>query len=567
MQNSLSVLGQVKKDIAARITRAISKAQDRDELPKDINVEVKMEIPPRPEQGDFATGAAMALGRQAKMDGRTVAGIIIRHLDIDDSPVLRVDIAGPGFLNFFLDGSWLEKAMSRVWAEGPSYGRTDYLKGQKILLEFVSANPTGPLNVVNARAAAVGDCLASMLEMAGAEVSREFYVNDAGNQTDILGASLEARYRQALGQDYPLPENSYRGEYLKDMAAALAAEKGSSLLELPDGERHEFFKSYALGKIIEWQKKTLKDYGLTFDTWFSEKSLRDTGAHNQVVELLRVKGLTYEKDGALWFRSTQFGDDKDRVLVKSDPNASATYILPDLAYHKNKLERGFNHLIDILGPDHHGYVNRLAAGLMGLGYPREVLEVLIVQVVRLVKGKEVVKMSKRGGEFITMDELLEEVGKDAARFFFLMRSPESHLDFDIDLARLQSNENPVFYVQYAHARIASIFRQAKDDGFKFAMGPNEINFSLLRDPSELALMKIIAAFPEEVYEIAKAREPNRLIKYMMDLATAFHAFYSRCRVLGDDPDLTAARLYLAKLTQITLANALRLIGVSAPESM
>jgi arginyl-tRNA synthetase len=567
MEISPSVLAQVKKDIATRVMRAISKAQDKGELPKELCAEVKMETPPRPEQGDFATGVAMALGRHMKTDGRSVAGTIVRHLNIDDSPVLRVDIAGPGFLNFFLDTGWLQKAMSRVWAEGPSYGRTDYLNGEKILLEFVSANPTGPLNVVNARAAAVGDCLASMLEMAGAQVSREFYINDAGNQTDVLGDSLEARYRQVLGQDSPLPENAYKGEYLKDLAQELVSEKGHSLLELADDERHAFFKSYALQKILEWQKKTLQDYGLTFDTWFSEKSLRDAGAHNLVVELLRTKGLTYDKDGAVWFRSTDFGDDKDRVLVKSDENATATYIVPDLAYHKNKLERGFNHLIDILGPDHHGYVNRLAAGLMGLGYPKDVLEVLIVQVVRLVKGKELVKMSKRGGEFISMDELLEDVGKDAARFFFLMRSPESHLDFDIDLARLQSNENPVFYVQYAHARIASIFRQAKDDGFKFAMGPNEIDFSLLRDPSELALMKIIATFPEEVHEIAKAREPNRLIKYMMDLATAFHAFYTRCRVLGEDPALTAARLYLAKLAQIVLANALRLTGISAPESM
>lgn len=567
MQSSPSVLGQVKRDIAACVLRAISTAQDKGELPKDINIEVKMETPSRPEQGDFATGVAMTLGGQVKSDGRAVAGTIMRHLNIDDSPVVRVDIAGPGFLNFFLDTSWLKKAMARVWTEGPSYGRTDYLNGQKILLEFVSANPTGPLNVVNARAAAVGDCLASMLEMAGAEVSREFYVNDAGTQTDRLGVSLEVRYRQALGQEVPLPEDGYKGEYLKDLAAPLALERGTSLLDLPDDKRHAFFKEYALSHIQEWQKKTLKNYGLTFDTWFSEKSLRDAGAHNEVIEVFREKGLTYEKDGAVWFKSTEFGDDKDRVLVRSDEKASATYIVPDLAYHKNKLERGFNHLIDILGPDHHGYVNRLSAGLMGLGYPKDVLEVLIVQVVRLVRDREPVKMSKRGGEFISMDELLEEVGKDAARFFFLMRSPESHLDFDIDLARLQGNENPVFYVQYAHARIASIFRQAKDDGLKFAMGPKEIDFSLLRDASELGLMKVIAAFPEEVHDIAKAREPNRLIKYMMDLSTAFHGFYTRCRVLGDDPDLTAARLYLAKLTQIVLANALRLIGVFAPDRM
>ncbi len=560
-------MGHVKNDIVSRLIRSVTKAQEQGEFPAGLTVEVKMETPPRHEQGDFATGVAMTLGRQMKLDGKAVAGAIVRHLDLEGSPVIRVDIAGPGFLNFFLDTSWLEKAMSRVWAEGPSYGRTGLLKGQRILLEFVSANPTGPLNVVNARAAAVGDCLAGMLEMAGAEVSREFYVNDAGNQTDVLGKSMEIRYRQSLGQEVSLPENAYRGEYLKDLAATLVTEKGDSLLSLPDDERHRFFKTYAVDKIVEWQKKTLLGYGLAFDTWFSEKTLRDSGAHNLIVELFRIKGLTYEKDGAVWFRSTEFGDDKDRVLVKSDENATATYIVPDLAYHKNKLERGYNHLIDILGPDHHGYVNRLAAGLMGLGYPKGVLEVLIVQVVRLVKGKELVKMSKRGGEFISMDELLEEVGKDAARFFFLMRSPESHLDFDIDLARLQSNENPVFYVQYAHARIASIFKQAKDEGRKFASGPNEIEFGLLRDASELALMKMIAAFPEEIFEIAKAREPNRLIKYMMELSSSFHAFYTRCRVLGDDAALTSARLYLAKLAQIVLSNSLRLIGVSAPDQM
>ncbi len=567
MQGASSVLMEVKQDIAQRITKAVEKAQEKGELPQDLSMEVKIEIPSRSEQGDFATGAPMAMARQVKSNGRTVAGIIVKHLDIDDSPVLRVDIAGPGFLNFFLDRSWLERAMARIWSEGPSYGRSDYCRGRKVLLEFVSANPTGPMNVVNARAAAVGDCLASLLEMSGCQVSREFYVNDAGNQTDILADSLEVRYMQALGQDAQMPENGYQGDYIKDLANDLVQEKGSSLCDLPHPQRHDAIKEYALERMIAWQKRTLLDYGLEFDTWFSEKSLRDSGAHNHIIEVLKAKGLTYEKDGALWFKSTEFGDDKDRVLVKSDQQGSATYIVPDLAYHKNKLERGFDHLIDILGPDHHGYINRLSAGLMGLGYPKECLEILIVQTVRLVKGKELVKMSKRGGEFITMDELLEDVGKDAARFFFLMRSPESHLDFDIDLARLQSNENPVYYVQYAHARIASIFRQANQEGFNVAAGPSEVQFNLLKDPSELSLMKMLAAFPEEVHEVSKAREPNRIIKYMMDVASVFHTFYTKCRVLGEDRQVSEARLYLARLAQIVIANALRAIGVSAPESM
>ncbi len=566
MQGVPSVVAEVKKDIGSRIAKAVEKAKQKGELPENLSVEVKIEMPPKPELGDFATGVSMALARQVKTDGRTIAGIIVKHLNIDDSPVVRVDIAGPGFLNFFLNVSWLEKAMSKIWAEGPSYGKTDYCSGKKVLLEFVSANPTGPLNVVSARAAAVGDCLASLLEMSGCAVSREFYVNDAGSQTDILADSVEVRYRQALGQECEMPENAYMGDYINDLAAELVNVKSSSLLDMPQETRHKVIKRHALEQMITRQKNTLLGYGLQFDTWFSEQSLRDAGAHNEVVEILGKKSLIYEKDGAIWFKSSAFGDDKDRVLIRSDSGA-ATYIVPDLAYHKNKLERGFDHLIDILGPDHHGYIKRLAAGLMGLGYPKECLEILIVQTVRLVKGREIVKMSKRGGEFVTMDDLLEEVGKDAARFFFLTRSPGSHLDFDLDLAKLQTNENPVYYVQYAHARIASIFRQANQEGFNVALGPGEVKFTLLRDPSELALMKMLALFPEEIHEVGQAREPNRIVKYMMDLASSFHTFYTRCRVLGDDRQLSEARLYLVKLAKIVLANALRVAGISAPEAM
>ncbi len=565
MDESASIMSQVKNDIANRISDAIYKAKEKGDLPGDLEAEIKIETPARPEQGDFATGVAMSLAREVQSDGRSVAGIIVRYLSLDDSWIQRVDIAGPGFLNFFLGSGWLDKAMAEIWKKGPLYGRTDYGEGKRILLEFVSANPTGPLNVVNARAAAIGDCLASLLEASGYQVSREFYVNDAGHQVDLLADSLEARYRQALGQDAQLPENGYRGEYLLDIAKQLASEEGDRLLGLPSGERHEWLKGYAVSHMIEKQKQTLLEYGLKYDTWYSEKSLRETKAHEALVEELREREFIYEKDGALWFRSTEFGDDKDRVVVKSD--GEMTYLAPDIAYHKDKLKRGFSHLIDILGPDHHGYVNRLRAGLMALGYPGDVLEVIIAQTVRLVRGKDVVKMSKRGGEFISMDELLEDAGKDACRFFFLMRAPSSHLDFDLDLARLQSNENPVYYVQYAHARIASIFRQARQEGYVPASGPKEVKVSLLRDPSEIQLMKLLAAFPEEIREIAAAREPNRLITYMMNVSAAFHSFYTRCRVLGEDKELSSARLYLARLCQIVLANALRLAGISAPDSM
>jgi arginyl-tRNA synthetase len=562
-----SVLGEVKGDITLRVGRAVAKAKEKGDLPVYLNPEIKLESPPKPDQGDFATSVAMSMARDMKADARSVAGIIVKHLFIDDSRVRRVDIAGPGFINFFLDPAWLESAMARIWTDGPSYGRTGCGGGKKVLVEFVSANPTGPLNVVSARAAAVGDCLSSLLDMSGYEVAKEFYINDAGNQVDLLAGSLEARYRQALGQDAAVPENGYRGEYLLDLGKKLREAHGDSLMSMEAGERQEFLRKYAVDSIVEEQRQTLLSYGLSYDSWFSEKSLRDSGAYLDVIEVLRAKGLTYEKDGATWFKSTEFGDDKDRVVVKSDAAGTPTYIVPDLAYHKNKLERGFDLLIDILGPDHHGYMGRLRAGLVGLGYPKECLEVMIVQVVRLVRGGQAVKMSKRGGEFVTMQELLEEVGRDAARFFFLMRSPESHLDFDLDLARMQSNENPVYYVQYAHARIASIFRQARQEGYASSVGPNEVKFGLLRDQSEIALMKMLAAFPEETYEIAGSREPNRLITYMTELAAAFHSFYTRCRVIGDDRDLSDARLYLARLAQIVLANALRIAGISAPDTM
>ncbi len=565
MDESASIMNQVKNDIANRISDAIYKAKEKGDLPGYLEAEIKIEAPAKPEQGDFATGVAMSLAREVQSDGRSVAGIIVRYLSLDDSWIQRVDIAGPGFLNFFLGSGWLDKAMAEIWKKGPLYGRTDYGEGKRILLEFVSANPTGPLNVVNARAAAIGDCLASLLEASGYQVSREFYVNDAGHQVDLLADSLEARYRQALGEDAQLPENGYRGEYLLDIAKQLVFEEGRRLLGFPSAERHEWLKGYVVSHMVEKQKQTLLEYGLKYDTWYSEKSLREAKAHEALVEELKEREFIYEKDGALWFKSTEFGDDKDRVVVKSD--GEMTYLAPDIAYHKDKLKRGFSHLIDILGPDHHGYVNRLRAGLMALGYPGDALEVIIAQTVRLVRGKEVVKMSKRGGEFISMDELLEDAGKDACRFFFLMRAPSSHLDFDLDLARLQSNENPVYYVQYAHARIASIFRQARQEGYVPASGPKEVKVPLLRDPSEIQLMKLLAAFPEEIREIAAAREPNRLINYMMNLSATFHSFYTRCRVLGEDKELSSARLYLARLCQIVLANALRLAGISAPDAM
>ncbi|HON87220.1 MAG TPA: arginine--tRNA ligase, partial [Bacillota bacterium] len=345
MDAGMSIIGQVKEDLVRRIAKAIEKAKEAGDLPEYVEAEIKIETPKRPELGDFATGVAMSVARDAQVDGRAAAGAIVRHLSLEGSYIQRVDIAGPGFINFFLSTAWLEKAMADIWKKGPLYGHTDYGQGKKILVEFVSANPTGPLNVVNARAAAVGDCLASLLSACGHEVSREFYVNDAGRQVELLSASLEARYRQVLGEEAPIPDGGYHGDYLVDMARELVSKHGSSLLEMPDEERHQWFRDYAVSYMVERQKQTLKNYGLKYDTWFSEKALRDSGAHEQIIEDLKQKDLIYEKDGALWFKSTQFGDDKDRVLVKSD--GEMTYLVPDIAYHKNKLDRGFDHLIDI----------------------------------------------------------------------------------------------------------------------------------------------------------------------------------------------------------------------------
>ncbi|MCL5046788.1 MAG: arginine--tRNA ligase, partial [Actinobacteria bacterium] len=475
------------------------------------------------------------------------------------------------FINFYLDSGWLHQALREILEKGPKFGKTSVGQGKKVLVEFVSANPTGPLVIVQARSGAVGDVLCNLFSWAGFQAHREFYVNDAGNQFQTLARTMEMRIRQQLGEDLELPEQAYPGEYVIDLArdflAAEAAEgaeaaeaaEGKAVLDLTESEQLEKLGRYAVARIVDWQREVLDRYGVHFDRWFSEQHLRDEGWPEKVVEMLREKGHTYESEGALWFRSTDFGDDKDRVLIKSDGNY--TYFVPDMAYHLNKFERGYDHVIDILGPDHHGYINRMRAAIQALGYPAERFEVLISQHVRLVRGGETVSMSKRAGQIYALGDLLDEVGKDASRFFFLMRSADSHLDFDLDLAKLQSNENPVFYVQYAHARISSILRQPGTEEYFGA------DFSLLTDESEYDLIRHLAGFPEEIAGAALAREPQRLTRYAAELAGLFHSFYNRCRVLSDDRKLTAARLGLVDATRTVLRSALGILGVSAPERM
>ncbi len=562
----LTPVEKLKNGIRTALHTAVTNAMAGGELRSADVPEIIIEVPARKEHGDYATNLAMILASAVKKPPRQVAEIIVRNLPAGAGFVEKTEVAGPGFINFRLNQRWLYSVVTEIFERKSDYGRTERGKGQRIQIEFVSANPVGPMTVVQARAGVIGDTLANLFSYAGMAPQREYYVNDAGQQVKDLGLSLEIRARQALGEDVELPEQCYPGEYVRDMAREMLAERGPSVLSLPEEERRQALSDWGTSRIVARQRDELMRYGVEFDVWFSERTLHESGEVAQAVEVLKERGHTYEAEGALWFRSTVFGDDKDRVLVKSDGHY--TYITPDAAYHLNKFRRGFEKVIDIWGPDHHGYIPRMKAVVQAFGYPAEALEILIVQLVRLVRGGQAVRMSKRGGTIILMDELLDEVGRDAARFFFLTRAPASQLDFDLDLAKLETSENPVFYVQYAHARISSIFREARERSFTVPTGGLAgMDLSLLTDPSEYDLMKKMADLPEEIWEAATAREPQRMTRYLTELATAFHAFYTRCRVLTDDAALSTARLALTRATQIVLKTVLGIIGVSAPESM
>jgi arginyl-tRNA synthetase len=560
-----TLVEDLKWGLRRALNTAITCVVEAGELPQVSVPEIVLEIPSRKEHGDWATNVALVLASQAKKPPRQVAEMLVKALPEGVGFISRTEVAGPGFINFFLDKRWLHQVVRAIYDQGLDFGRTDRGAGERVQVEFVSANPVGPMTVVQARAGAIGDTLASLLNYAGYYCEREYYVNDAGQQVKTLGVSLEIRFRQVLGQDIELPEKCYPGEYVTDMARELLAEKGPGIIDLPEEERQAVFTEWGVARILRRQREELSRYGVNFDVWFSEKSLHESGAVVRAMEALKASGKTYEADGALWFRSTEFGDDKDRVMIKSD--GDYTYLAPDAAYHLDKLQRGFTKLIDIWGPDHHGYIPRMKAIVQAFGYKEDTLEVLIAQLVRLVKGGEAVRMSKRGGTIILMDELIDEVGKDAARFFFLMRAPASQLDFDIDLAKLETSENPVFYVQYAHARISSILREAKERGYEPPETLQGVDIGRLTDESEYDLMKKMADLPEEIYDAAIAREPHRMTRYLMELATTFHGFYTRCRVLSDDRELSRARLALTLATRTSLQVVLKLIGITAPESM
>ncbi|MBH8604244.1 arginine--tRNA ligase [Thermoactinomyces sp. CICC 10522] len=556
----MNPLERKKEELKQEIERAVIAA----DLVKETDIpEIVLEVPREKEHGDWATNIAMQLTRIARKNPREIAQKIVAGIDREQVGVRDIQIAGPGFINFFLDRSFLTDVLVEIKRSGDAYGRSDSGQGEKVNVEFCSANPTGKLHLGHARGSAVGDALSNILEAAGYEVTREYYINDAGNQMNMMAQSIEARYFEGLGKEIEFPEDGYRGEEMIAIAEELIQQEGERLLGMDREERLQFLKEYGKKKLLEKIKDDLRDYRVEFDVWFSEQSLYQSGAIEKTLTELKEKGYTYEQDGALWLRSTAFGDDKDRVLVKSD--GSYTYLTPDIAYHRNKLERGFNRMINVWGADHHGYIARMKAALQALGNDRDRLDVVIIQMVKLYQGGELVKMSKRTGKAVTLEELMSEVGVDAARYFFVMRSPDSHLDFDIDLAVSKSNENPVYYVQYAHARIASVFRQAEERGLSAKW--DQEHLSRLELEQELDLLQKLGEFGSEIATAAQQLAPHRVVRYLYDLATQFHSYYNAHRVITDDVEKSEARLALLSGIRQVIVNGLKLIGVSAPDRM
>ncbi|WP_003542708.1 arginine--tRNA ligase [Desulfotomaculum nigrificans] len=554
----------IRATLAAALEKAIAKAVDEGAINPVETPEIVIEVPREKEHGDFATNLAMQLARSAKMAPRKIAEAVVENLDLAGTRVARVEIAGPGFINFYLEPSWVYDVVPLIVQEDRNYGRVELGNGRKVQVEFVSANPTGLLHMGNARGAALGDSLAAILDFAGYRVSREYYINDAGNQIENFGRSLEVRYLQQLGQDIPMPEEGYHGEDIIDTVKGYLNKHGDGLVNVDSATRRQTLAAYALKEKLTHIRNTLLDFGVVYDVWFSEQSLHDSGAIDRTINELRERGYIYEHENALWFKATEFGDEKDEVVVRS--NGIPTYFAADIAYHRNKFERGFDWVIDIWGADHHGHVNRMKGSMEALGYSRDKLEVILMQLVRLFRGGEIVRMSKRTGQFVTLEELMEEVGRDAARYFFVMRSPDSHLDFDLDLAKSQTNDNPVFYIQYAHARICSILRQLQEQGRQLPAAA-DVDLTLLKEEAELGLLRKLADFPTEIAAAAELLAPHRIARYLHDLAGQFHSFYNSYRVITDNEELSQARLVLVNCVRIVLRNALGLLGLTAPEKM
>ncbi len=549
----------IKDHLARAVRAAAEEAMAEGVLSRGEMPAVALEVPPQKEMGDFATNFAMQSARIFRQNPRRIAETIVSRLHLAELD--RAEIAGPGFINFFLRADVLYDALSQAIDQGEAYGTLLAKEREPVMVEYVSANPTGPLHVGHGRGAAVGSALVNLLRVAGYPVRSEYYINDAGNQIDILAASVNARYLELFDRAVVFPENGYHGADIITTAERIAAKEGDRYLAMPEAERLQAFREVALREKLAALQEDLAAFNVRFDVWFSERNLHPEKVQTAIAEL-RTKGAVYEKDGALWFRSTDYGDDKDRVVVRE--NGEPTYLAADIAYHRDKFERGFGTLINLWGADHHGYVCRVKAAMAALGYDPSRLTVLLLQMVSLYRGGELVKMSKRTGESVTLAELIEEVGTDAARYFFVMRSLDSQLDFDLDLAKSQSNENPVYYIQYAHARIASIFRQAKEAGLTVDEEPDLMQ---LTDETEIALIKKIIEYPDEIERAAADYAPQRIARFAYDTAAAFHSFYSKCRIMGVEKPLARARLALAGKAQQVIRHALNILGISAPQKM
>ncbi|MYL40934.1 arginine--tRNA ligase [Virgibacillus salexigens] len=554
----MNVLAQTEDKLKQTIESAVIQAElaTKEEIPDII-----LEKPKDKSHGDFATNIAMQLARIARKAPRQIADDIVNQLNQSEASVEKIEIAGPGFINFFMKDDFLGEIIPTILKEDTEYGKTNAGDRKRIQVEFVSVNPTGDLHLGHARGAAFGDVLCNVLDAAGYQVEREYYINDAGNQIDNLALSVEARYLQALGNDVDMPEDGYHGEDIIEIGKQLCVEYGDQWAVTEREERLKFFKEYGLKYELGKIEQDLAEFRVHFDSWFSERSLYK---ENKITDALKVLDpYMYEKDGATWFRTTDFGDDKDRVLIKQD--GSYTYLTPDIAYHKNKLDRGFDQIVNVWGSDHHGYIPRMRAAIQGLGYPVEKFDVKIIQMVNLFENGEKLRMSKRTGKAVALRELMEEVGVDAVRYYFVARSNDSQLDFDMDLARSQSNDNPVFYVQYAYARICTMLKQAESKGISV---DNSFDASLLTAEKEIDLLKKLGEFPQVVADAAGKHTPHKVTQYLYDLATLLHSFYNAEKVIdADHLDRTKARIALMKAVRITLSNALQLIGVTAPEKM
>jgi arginyl-tRNA synthetase len=558
----------MKTIISDMVLHAAKKAFEDGLLPSDQVPEMEIETPKHDGQGDFSTNFAMVSARHQKMAPRQIAEAIVNSMPVEETGgmVEKVEIAGPGFINFFLSANAWHPVIDDVLVRDGQFGASEMGQGEKVQVEFVSANPTGPLHVGHGRGAAVGDSVGNILSFAGFDVQKEYYINDSGRQIRTLGTSVWLRLQQSQGRQVEFPEDCYQGEYINDLAQKVFQANGQDLVDAEEAEGIEICARFAAGEILAGIRADLEDFGVTFDNWFSEQSLYDSGRVQSAIKSFQAKDLIYEEDGALWFRTEDFGDEKNRVVVRN--NGLTTYFASDIAYHDEKFERGFDRVIDVWGADHHGYIKRIDAAVEATGRKKEQFEVILVQLVNLLRGGSPVQMSTRAGQFVTLKDIVEEVGKDAARFMFLSRSYDSGLDFDLELAKQKSSENPVYYVQYVHARITGILNKAREEGLI-----EEIEFSegkhleLLLADEELKLIKQLAGFQEQVEKSARTLHPHVIFTYLMSLASAFHAYYNKHKVITADAQLSGARLSLVLAVKKVIRNGLGLLGVSAPERM